>query len=124
MPIYEYRCSECGFEQEYLRKVSDAPLTECPQCKQPTFQKKLTAAGFQLKGTGWYATDFRDSGKAGKSKQGEKSASDKPDSASSSATEKTSSESNSAGDSKSSSDSKSSTETKSSGSSSDKSAAA
>ena len=62
MPIYEYRCSECGFQDEYLQKVSDPPMTVCPSCGKATFQKLLSAAGFQLKGSGWYATDFRNSG--------------------------------------------------------------
>ncbi|HUP98595.1 MAG TPA: zinc ribbon domain-containing protein [Usitatibacter sp.] len=64
MPIYEYRCSACGHQQEFLQKVSDAPLTVCTQCGKPTFSKMLTAAGFQLKGSGWYATDFRNKGTA------------------------------------------------------------
>lgn len=72
MPIYEYRCSECGFQDEYLQKVSEPPMTVCPSCGKATFQKLLSAAGFQLKGSGWYATDFRNSGskpaKAGASK--------------------------------------------------------
>ncbi|HXF80710.1 MAG TPA: FmdB family zinc ribbon protein [Usitatibacter sp.] len=59
MPIYEYRCESCGHQQEFLQKVSDAPLTVCTQCGKPTFSKMLTAAGFQLKGSGWYVTDFR-----------------------------------------------------------------
>ena len=59
MPIYEYRCSSCGHQQEFLLKVSDAALTVCTACGQPTFSKMLTAAGFQLKGSGWYATDFK-----------------------------------------------------------------
>jgi putative FmdB family regulatory protein len=68
MPIYEYRCSECGFQNEFLQKVSEPPLSVCPSCGKPTLQKLLSAAGFQLKGSGWYATDFRNSGsKAGKS---------------------------------------------------------
>lgn len=62
MPIYEYRCTSCGHQQEFLRKVSDAPITVCTQCGKPTFSKMLTAAGFQLKGSGWYATDFKNSG--------------------------------------------------------------
>ncbi len=62
MPIYEYRCSACGFEEEYLQKMSAPLLTVCPKCSQGTFNKKLTAAGFQLKGSGWYATDFKNSG--------------------------------------------------------------
>ena len=59
MPIYEYRCDSCGHQQEFLQKVSDAPLTVCPQCGKPTFTKMLSAAGFHLKGSGWYVTDFR-----------------------------------------------------------------
>jgi putative FmdB family regulatory protein len=59
MPIYAYRCQACGFAKDVLQKISDAPLTDCPECKQPSFKKQLTAAGFQLKGTGWYVTDFR-----------------------------------------------------------------
>lgn len=59
MPIYAYRCDECGFAKDVLQKVSDPVLTVCPTCAKPSFKKQLTAAGFQLKGTGWYATDFR-----------------------------------------------------------------
>ena len=59
MPIYEYRCSACGQEHEVLQKVTEPPLTECPSCGKPALQKLLTAAGFQLKGSGWYATDFK-----------------------------------------------------------------
>jgi putative FmdB family regulatory protein len=62
VPIYEYRCSSCGFQKEYLRKVSDPLLNACPECGKETFGKMLTAAGFQLKGGGWYATDFKHSG--------------------------------------------------------------
>ena len=62
MPIYEYRCARCGHQQEFLLKVSDAPLTVCTKCGAPEFSKMVTAAGFQLKGSGWYATDFRNSG--------------------------------------------------------------
>jgi len=62
MPIYEYRCSSCGFQKEYLRKVTDPLMTVCPECDKQTFSKMLTAAGFHLKGSGWYATDFRNSG--------------------------------------------------------------
>jgi len=61
MPIYAYKCESCGHAKDVLQKISDAPLTECPACGQPTFSKQLTAAGFQLKGSGWYATDFRGS---------------------------------------------------------------
>ena len=62
MPIYEYRCASCGHELEALQKLSDAPLTACPACKRETLQKKVSAAGFQLKGSGWYVTDFRNKG--------------------------------------------------------------
>src|SRR5450432_26708 len=62
MPIYEYRCESCGHQQEFLQKVSDATLTVCTKCGKPTFSKMVTAAGFQLKGSGWYATDFKNSG--------------------------------------------------------------
>jgi putative FmdB family regulatory protein len=70
MPIYEYRCAECGHQEEHLQKLSDAPLIECPSCHKPALKKMLSAAGFQLKGSGWYATDFKSSGK----KPAEKSA--------------------------------------------------
>lgn len=59
MPIYEYRCESCGFQKEHLQKMSDAPLTTCPTCGAESYAKLLSAAGFQLKGTGWYATDFK-----------------------------------------------------------------
>jgi len=59
MPIYAYKCTSCQHAQDVLQKMSDAPLTVCPACGQPTFAKQLTAAGFQLKGSGWYATDFK-----------------------------------------------------------------
>jgi len=59
MPIYAYRCASCGFEKDTLQKLSDAPLTQCPECGQETYSKQVTAAGFQLKGSGWYVTDFR-----------------------------------------------------------------
>jgi putative FmdB family regulatory protein len=62
MPIYEYRCESCGHQQEFLQKVSDAPITVCTKCGKPAFTKMVTAAGFQLKGSGWYATDFKNSG--------------------------------------------------------------
>ena len=68
MPIYEYRCLECGFQDEFLQKVSEPQLTVCPTCGKESFRKLVSAAGFQLKGSGWYATDFRNSGgKPGKS---------------------------------------------------------
>ena len=59
MPIYAYKCGSCGHAKDVLQKVSDAPLTVCPACGADAFSKQLTAAGFQLKGSGWYATDFR-----------------------------------------------------------------
>jgi putative FmdB family regulatory protein len=62
MPIYEYRCSECGFQDEFLQKLSEPLLTVCPSCGKESFKKLLSAAGFQLKGSGWYATDFKSSG--------------------------------------------------------------
>ena len=62
MPIYAYKCSACGFAKDALQKMSDAPLTVCPACGASTFEKQVTAAGFQLKGSGWYVTDFRDGG--------------------------------------------------------------
>ena len=59
MPIYAYRCAECGHTKDVLQKLSDPVLTTCPSCGAQAFQKQLTAAGFQLKGSGWYATDFK-----------------------------------------------------------------
>jgi putative FmdB family regulatory protein len=64
MPIYAYKCESCGHSKDVLQKMSDAPLTDCPQCGAATFRKQLTAAGFQLKGSGWYVTDFRGGGGA------------------------------------------------------------
>ena len=66
MPIYAYKCMECGHDEDVLQKISDPPLTACPACGQPSMAKQVTAAGFQLKGSGWYATDFRNKdGKGG-----------------------------------------------------------
>ena len=62
MPIYEYRCDSCGFQKDHLQKLSDPLLTACPECGKETYVKQLSAAGFQLKGNGWYATDFKGSG--------------------------------------------------------------
>lgn len=62
MPIYAYRCSACGHAKDVLQKLSDAALTTCPACGAESFAKQLTAAGFQLKGSGWYATDFKGGG--------------------------------------------------------------
>lgn len=64
MPIYEYRCASCGYQKEYLLRMSDAPLTVCPECDKETFGKMVTAAGFQLKGSGWYVTDFKNGSKS------------------------------------------------------------
>ncbi|MEZ5607529.1 MAG: FmdB family zinc ribbon protein [Burkholderiaceae bacterium] len=64
MPIYAYKCAACGFAQDVLQKISAAPLTVCPSCGQPRFAKQVTAASFQLKGSGWYVTDFRHEGSA------------------------------------------------------------
>lgn len=75
MPIYEYRCQACGHELETMQKMSDPVLTDCPECSEPRLKKLVSAAGFQLKGDGWYATDFKDSGKKpsgnGEKKNGE-----------------------------------------------------
>ncbi len=60
MPIYEYECDNCGHKKEAIQKVSDAPLTHCPECDQETLRKLVSAAGFRLSGTGWYETDFKD----------------------------------------------------------------
>ena len=76
MPIYEYQCAECGHELEKLQKISDPPLTDCPACGKPALQKLVSAAGFRLKGGGWYETDF----KGGKKKNIAKAdSSSKPD---------------------------------------------
>ena len=72
MPIYEYRCDACGFQKEFLQKMSDAPLTTCPECNKATLTKLLSAAGFQLKGSGWYATDFKGGAKPKEEKKEEK----------------------------------------------------
>ncbi|MCG1043380.1 zinc ribbon domain-containing protein [Mycetohabitans sp. B8] len=68
MPIYAYRCGSCGFEKDVLQKLSDAPLNQCPECGRDTFRKQVTAAGFQLKGSGWYVTDFRGGNSGGNNK--------------------------------------------------------
>ena len=85
MPIYAYKCESCGHAKDILQKMSDAPLVDCPACGASAFKKQLTAAGFQLKGSGWYVTDFRDAKGSGsdKTKDGENSkesaVSEKPD---------------------------------------------
>jgi putative FmdB family regulatory protein len=77
MPIYEYRCGACGFQKEFMQRMSDALLTDCPQCGKSTLTKLVSAAGFQLKGTGWYATDFKNSASKPAAKSGKSEA--KPD---------------------------------------------
>lgn len=73
MPIYEYQCTSCGHQMEAFQKISEKPLKKCPECQKSTLQKLVSAAGFQLKGTGWYATDFKT-----KKKPEEKSSETKP----------------------------------------------
>ncbi|GAB5415052.1 MAG: zinc ribbon domain-containing protein [Congregibacter sp.] len=73
MPIYEYQCKECGATHEALQKISDAPLTDCPACGQPTLTKKVSAAAFRLKGGGWYETDFKSGNKKNLADDGSKS---------------------------------------------------
>lgn len=63
MPIYEYKCNACGHQLEAIQKFSDDPLVECPECGKPRLQKLISSSAFQLKGSGWYVTDFRDKGK-------------------------------------------------------------
>jgi len=76
MPIYAYKCGACGHAQDVLQKMSDAPLTVCPECGAAAYTKQVTAAGFQLKGSGWYVTDFRDNAK--KTAGGKADGADKP----------------------------------------------
>lgn len=81
MPIYAYKCDACGFAQDVLQKMSAAPLTVCPSCGAERFVKQVTAAAFQLKGSGWYVTDFRNDGKGapdGKGAAGEAAKGDAP----------------------------------------------
>ncbi len=72
MPIYEYQCSNCHHQFDAIQKISDEPLNECPECHKKTAVKLVSAAGFQLKGTGWYVTDFKNKPKASSSKSAEK----------------------------------------------------
>ena len=95
MPIYEYFCNSCGAEKEHLQKISDAPIAVCPVCGSCDYIKRISAAGFQLKGSGWYVTDFRDN----KSKQSE----NKTESKSSMPTSATASETSAANENKTSS---------------------
>jgi putative FmdB family regulatory protein len=79
MPIYEYRCDACGHQEEFLQKVGEPPLTQCPVCHKPKFNKLLSAAGFQLKGSGWYATDFKTKPAKSAEKKGEEKSEAKPE---------------------------------------------
>jgi putative FmdB family regulatory protein len=79
MPIYAYRCAVCGHAKDVLQKLSDAPLAVCPSCGAPRFEKQVTAAGFQLKGSGWYVTDFREGSAKKADKPAEAPADKKPD---------------------------------------------
>jgi putative FmdB family regulatory protein len=72
MPIYAYRCEACGHELDALQKISDAPLTDCPECGAAALKKQITAAAFRLKGAGWYETDFKKDGKKNLHDSGEK----------------------------------------------------
>jgi putative FmdB family regulatory protein len=97
VPIYEYRCDTCGHQEDHLQKISEPQLTVCPACGKPTYKKMLSAAGFQLKGSGWYATDFKTTGK----KPAEKKADSKSETSTESKPEtKTDSKSDSKPDSK------------------------
>jgi putative FmdB family regulatory protein len=78
MPIYEYRCESCGHELEALQKMSDPLLTECPECRQDSLKKALTAAGFRLKGGGWYETDFKGGAKRQAKEQDDSGKGEKP----------------------------------------------
>ncbi|MEO8249398.1 MAG: zinc ribbon domain-containing protein [Burkholderiales bacterium] len=71
MPIYAYKCASCGLAKDVLQKLSEPPLTVCPACGEPAFSKQVTAAGFQLKGSGWYATDFKGGKPTGDKKEGD-----------------------------------------------------
>lgn len=90
MPIYEYQCSKCGHQLEVIQKMSDAPLTNCPECHDETLAKLISAAGFQLKGGGWYLTDYSSKGKDKKSESSTKESKEK------SSTDKSSSDSGAA----------------------------
>ena len=78
MPIYAYKCASCGHAKDVLQKISDAPLTVCPACGAEAFSKQITAAGFQLKGSGWYVTDFRGGSSAKAPEKAADKAADKP----------------------------------------------
>ena len=78
MPIYEYRCNSCGAEKEHLQKMSDNPIAACPACGSDDYIKLISAAGFQLKGSGWYVTDFKDNNKKSESSEKTKSSTATP----------------------------------------------
>ncbi|SDK51547.1 putative regulatory protein, FmdB family [Methylophilus rhizosphaerae] len=81
MPIYDFQCSECGYQQELMRKVSAPNVEGCPQCQQQTFTKKVSAPNFQLTGSGWYATDFKNNHNSGSGKVTESASANAADSA-------------------------------------------
>jgi putative FmdB family regulatory protein len=90
MPIYEYKCAACGHREDHLQKVSEAALSRCPACGKKKYEKQLSAAGFQLKGSGWYATDFKGGKKSEEAKpeaKSESKAEAKPETKSESKTE-------------------------------------
>lgn len=93
MPIYEYQCSHCQHQFDELQKLQDAPISQCPQCHQATAIRLVSAAGFQLKGSGWYATDFKNKGKPEAKTEQSRSASSEESSKATTAAEKTSPES-------------------------------
>jgi putative FmdB family regulatory protein len=80
VPIYEYRCDACGHQEDHLQKISEPQLSVCPACGKPTYKKQLSAAGFQLKGSGWYATDFKTTGKKPADKKADSNSDAKPES--------------------------------------------
>lgn len=80
MPIYEYLCNSCGTEKEHLQKINDAPIAACPACGNSNYTKRISAAGFQLKGSGWYVTDFKNN-KTQKTESKEEAKPDKQESA-------------------------------------------
>jgi putative FmdB family regulatory protein len=86
MPIYEYQCTSCHHQFDMMQKVSDAPITVCPKCHHETVTKLISAAGFQLKGTGWYATDFKNKGSTSSTKESSSTDSSSTDSSSTTST--------------------------------------
>ncbi len=89
MPIYEYECEACGYHHEAIQKISDAPLLECPSCGQPTLKKLISAAGFRLSGSGWYETDFKQTGKRNLAVRDSEKSKERKESASSEKTKST-----------------------------------